>query len=257
MIDAAFVINLDRDTERLAQFQSQSLPWEITRYPAYYGANLTPDQQVVKAQYVKRPTWISHSEIGCLLSHVTLWQKLADHKTWQRIAIFEDDARSHVEGKTIRRQVEGLYSYLAQNNILEPDMLYLGKSLDDCTRYQHVWGHVYRTYRPQCLHAYILTRAGANKLLQLAPYREAIDIIPIKALDKGLITAMTFHPSIYFQDIIGTTSNLRQLSSALNNTSECLVPQQYVSGDTWYYVIIIIVGLVAAALLCLWWVWYK
>ena len=94
----------------------------------------------------------------------------------------------------------------------------------------------------------------------MAPYAEAIDMIPIKGIEEKIIDVMTFHPSLYFQDIfglpiggqvsdLGTNSNLRKLRSAMNNTTECIVHQQHVTGDTWYYVIIISIGLVAALLL--------
>lgn len=268
-INATYVINMDADSDRLLEFHSMmsNSNWSYIRHPAINGKQLLnsaqdqdPKQVQLYNKYIKILTWLSASEIGCLLSHVSLWEKVATTPNLQRILIFEDDARTHTDGNTIKRLIIDFYDYLDQNNISEPDMLYLGKSLDYCMNYEKVWGNIYKSTHPLCLHAYIITKPGAQKLLAMAPYAEAIDMIPIKAIEEKIIDVMTFHPSLYFQDIfglpiggqvsdLGTNSNLRKLRSAMNNTTECIVPQQHVTGDTWYYVIIISIGLVAALLL--------
>lgn len=272
-IDATYVINMDVDTDRLHEFHSMMTHsnWSYIRHPAINGKQLLSStivhtQKVCTKElelynlYVKRLTWLSASEIGCLLSHVSLWEKVATDPNLQRILIFEDDARTHTDGATIRKLIQDFYHYLDQNNIPEPDMLYLGKSLDYCMNYERVWGNIYKSTHPLCLHAYIITKNGAEKLLGMAPYAEAIDMIPIKAIEEKIIDVMAFHPSLYFQDIfglpiggqvsdLGTNSNLRKLRSAMNNTTECIVPQQHVTGDTWHYIIIISIGLIASLLL--------
>lgn len=248
IVDASYVINMDADVERLQIFDAmmKGLQWNYERFPAVNGSTLTDD--TFKRQYVKSFTLLKHSEIGCLLSHVSLWKKVAQDPQFNRIAIFEDDARTHMESGVLHLLSE-FYSHLSHNNIPEPDMLYLGKSLDDCMNYRKVWRNVYTSTHPQCLHSYIITKKGAQQLLSMAPYFEAIDMIPIAAIAAKKITVMAFHPSIFFQDVFGTTSNLRSLASAINNTCECRVSQQYIGGDTWHYVIILVVALVAAIIL--------
>jgi len=283
-IDATYVINLDTDAQRLDEFHSMMYNWPYIRHPAINGKKLSvlqPENLIVnetsdpsdillsygnilKNRYVKSLSWLSSSEIGCLLSHVSLWEKVATDPHLHRIIIFEDDARTHTESTTIRKLIADFYRYLENNNIPEPDMLYLGKSLDYCINYEKVWGNIYKSTHPLCLHAYIMTKPGAQKLLAMAPYSEAIDMIPIKAIEKKIINVMTFHPSLYFQDIFGlsngghvagTNSNLRKLTSAMNNTTECIVPQQHITGDTWHYTIIITIGLLAALVLFIFFLW--
>lgn len=252
VVDATYVINMEADVERLQVFDSQmaQLQWPYQRFPAVNGRTLTDTG--FKATYVHKVTWLKPSEVGCLLSHVSLWKKVAEDPTLNRIAIFEDDARTHMEGESVLRMVSDLYTHFQTHKIPEPDMLYLGKSLDDCMQYQKVWNNVYTSTHPQCLHAYIISKRGAQQLLSMAPYFEAIDMVPIKAIEAGKIRVMAFHPSIFFQDVFGTTSNLRSLASAINNTCECRVSQQYIGGDTWYYVIIVIIALIAALILFVW-----
>ena len=274
-IDATYVINMDADTGRLEEFNTmmENFNWPYIRHPAVNGKHLfdssrnnNPDELELMDRLIKRPTWLSASEIGCSLSHVSLWEKVATDPFLQRILIFEDDARTHADGATIERLIDDFYSYLEDNNIQEPDMLYLGKSLDYCSNYEKIWGNIYKSRRPLCLHAYIMTKAGANKLLSMAPYRAAIDMIPLKAIEKNVIEVAVFHPSLFFQDIfglpigarvsdLGTNSNLRNLRAALNNTTECIVQQQHVAGDTWEYVAVVSVGLIAALLLFIFFAW--
>jgi GR25 family glycosyltransferase involved in LPS biosynthesis len=266
ILDGTYVINMDADTRRLEEFDimMSSCNWNYSRFPAINGKKLMSSwsnitdakereqltiQLALKQKYVSPITWLSASEIGCLLSHVSLWEQLVNNPNMNRIAIFEDDARTHLDGITIHKLLNDFYTYLSSNNISEPDMLYLGKALDDCMNYEKVWGNIYKSTHPLCLHAYIITKQGAQKLITQAPYSLAIDMIPIKTIEKRILTAMAFHPSLYFQDIFNNTSNLRELKGAINNTTECLVSQQHIAGDTWHYTFIIVIGLIAAIIL--------
>lgn len=275
LLDDTYVINMDSDTYRLEQFDTMmiSSKWKYSRHSAINGKkllsswsdiigsdefNMLRDQLIMKKTFVNGLNFLSNSEIGCLLSHVSLWKEVADNPEKNRIAIFEDDARTHIQGDTIYKLLSEFYNYLQINDITEPDILYLGKSLDDCMSYEKVWGNVYKSKHPLCLHAYIITKKGAQKLLKMAPYHIAIDMIPIKAIKKGIIDVMTFHPSIYFQDVINNTSNLRRKINAINNTSECLISQQHITEDNWLYTIIIFIGLIATVILFvlfLWLIW--
>jgi len=263
LLDATYVINMDSDTDRLEEFDHmmESSKWNYERFSAINGKKLMGSWNNIsnlehlehmrilfdmKKRYVSRVTWLSHGEIGCLLSHVSLWQEVANNPSKHRIAIFEDDARTHADGNTVRQLLIDFYAYLSLNNIDEPDILYLGKSLDNCIDYEKVYGNIYRSQHPLCLHAYIITKSGAQKLLNRAPFVLAIDMVPIKAIADKVLNVMTFHPSLYFQDIFGTTSNLRQLKAGINNTTECLVFQQHVTHDTWYYLFMVFIALIAA-----------
>ena len=272
IVDSTYVINMDSDTVRLQQFDAMMAAsnWRYTRHSAINGKKLLSswndvtdpveynqlkEQLSLKKKYVHAMTRLSPGEIGCLLSHVTLLEKVAYDPDKNRIAIFEDDARTHVDGDTIYRLLKNFYCYLSENNIPEPDMLYLGKAVDDCMSYEKVWNNVYTSRHPLCLHAYIITKQGARKLLNRSPFIRPIDIIPIKAIEQGILNVMTFHPSIYFQDIFNNTSNLRKITAAINHTTECLVFQQYITEDTWQYTVVIIVGVIAAIFLFLLFMW--
>src|SRR5438105_5011989 len=142
MIDATYVINMDSDAGRLATFDTmmKSLSWPYTHNLAVNGKKLfkrendnipnLEENLSLKNKYVSLFNFLSHSEIGCLLSHVKLWEFVVNNPNLNRIAIFEDDARTHMKGTSIQDILNEFYQYLEKNNIEEPDMLYLGKALD-------------------------------------------------------------------------------------------------------------------------------
>lgn len=282
-IDQTYVINMDREHARLKEFDemmgsSPNEPWSYLRFPAINGRHLLEgvttnyresedefnlnncehtvdhdreDILSMKKRCLDSRNLLTPGEIGCLLSHVKLWEFVANSSDMNRIAIFEDDARTHTATSTIFGLIDGLYSHLLDNEIDEPDMLYLGKALDACTKYEHVWGNVFKTKHPLCLHAYIISKKGARKLLRDCPYDCPIDMIPIHAAAKESVTLMTFHHSLYFQDILKNKSSLRELGAGLNLTSECLVEQSHINGDTMKYTGIVLVGFFAVLILFL------
>lgn len=291
IVDETYIINMDKEIDRLKTFDlrmtseyDESHQWKYVRMPAINGKDLKKDVSTVyrtsednlqlinckgtiqpekitelKHRCVKEANWLTPAETGCLVSHVFLWELVAKDPNLNRIIIFEDDARTHTDVITIQRLICDFYQYLHDNNIQEPDMLYLGKALDECSKYEHVWKNIYKSYHPLCLHAYLITKQGAIKLLKKLPYDAAIDMVPIHAISQNLIDVMTFHPSLYFQDIINNVSSLRNLGKALNITTECLVQQQHIHENDFKY--IAFVGLAFLATLILFslymFLWHK
>jgi GR25 family glycosyltransferase involved in LPS biosynthesis len=294
IVDKIYVINLDKDKDRLYNFDRMMKinKWSYERFPAVYGKNLTPEQKILKQKYVNFPLEINPSEIGCLLSHVSLWEKVAYDPEINKILIFEDDACTQLDGSTIVRHINELHTYLQKEdssddifdistniirnethakmndvgydisplsgvqNIISDvgyDILYLGKSLDMCMNYEKVVGNVYKNIMPLSLHAYILTKEGTRKLLSMAPFTESIDLVVRKLLAQynyqsssghnrvqfdGLkhdhipfdgLKGLTFHPSLYFQNVNTYDSNLRNKGASFTNVNECIPNQQYIS----------------------------
>jgi GR25 family glycosyltransferase involved in LPS biosynthesis len=216
----------------------ERLHWKFERFSGIDYRNSASSDKLTKINLLKS------SEKGCLLSHVELWEKLLGDENSDKYIIFEDDATtSHDNVLTL---INNFYTELNKNKKIKPDILYLGKALDDCANYQKVTDLVYISTHPLCLHAYIITKAGAQKLLSLAPYNLAIDVVVVNAIKYQKILAYAFHPSLFYQDIFNNTSNLRNRASALNLTCECLVYQQHISNDNWSVIVCIIIGLVVA-----------
>jgi GR25 family glycosyltransferase involved in LPS biosynthesis len=268
-IDRTFVINLDPTSTRMQDFDTMMgrLNWPYERFEAVNGKKLvaslynTEDpNSFSNHEYLRKYvsySMMNPSEIGCLLSHVALWDRVATDPNLQRIAIFEDDARTQYNEVQLRDQITSLYGYLQENGISEPDLLYLGKALDDCAQYKKVVNNVYYSIRPLCFHAYIITKTGAQKLLKLAPYNMPIDTIPHRFANDPSFKIMVFHPSLFYQDILNYTSNLRSLARAVDNCNECAKEVVYVIDE---YLIsfsaIIAVGFITALILFLLWMFW-
>jgi hypothetical protein len=135
-------------------------------------------------------------------------------------------------------------------------MLYLGKAQDDCIQYKKVWKNVYYSKRPLCFHAYIITKKGAQELLKLAPYNLPIDVIPHFAVNNNF-KIMVFHPSLFYQDILNYTSDIRNLSEALINCNECSAQVVYVIEENlFFFGIMIALGFIAVFILFILWMFY-
>jgi GR25 family glycosyltransferase involved in LPS biosynthesis len=261
-VDRSFVINLDPSSTRMTDFNDMmvNLNWPYERFEAINGKKLvyssynTDDPNFFRNhefinKYVSY-SMMNPSEIGCLLSHVTLWELVANDPNLHRIAIFEDDARTQYNESLLNDNIQGLYTYLQENKIPEPEMLYLGKALDDCIQYKKVWNNVFYSERPLCFHAYIITKAGAQSLLKLAPYNMPIDTIPHRLAKE--LKIMVFHPSLFYQDILNYTSDLRSQARAIDNCNECANQVVYVIDDSFYYfTAMIAIGFISALILFL------
>lgn len=265
-VDRSFVINLDPSSTRMIDFDTMmvNLNWPYQRFDAFNGKKIVsslydiddPNYLSNKELYDKYLSYsfMTPSEIGCLLSHVALWEFVATDPNLNRIAIFEDDARTQYNMDLLNNNIQGLYNYLSENNISEPEMLYLGKSLDDCAQYKKVWNNVYYSERPLCFHAYIINKKGAQQLLKIAPYSKPIDTIPHLLTNNPNFKIMVFHPSLFYQDIINYTSNLRAKSDTIYNCNECATPFSYVIDDYFIsYVSILGIGIIATFILFILW----
>lgn len=256
VVDATFVINMDKNVKRMEDFDlmMKCARWPYERFSAVDGKNLTEEQKKFENEMISWYHWMSRAEVGCTLSHLSVWN-LALERGYKRIAVFEDDARTINPGPEINDLIEEFYNFLRENKIEEPDIFYLGKCLDNCLRYKKVWHNVYETAHALCLHSYIITERGMRKILERKPFQFIIDVLPSHTARNGSIKMMTFHPSLFFQDVMGGISDLRGKASALNLTSECAIASQHIADETWPYFWVIVIGFVVAIILfCWYWV---
>ncbi len=220
-VDNIYVINMDKDVERLKLFMNLMKDWSPIRFSAIT-KDLDENQSLLKEEFISKITLMSYGEIGCFLSHVSLWKMLVE-SDMKRILIFEDDAKTFLPLEKVRVMIDDLYNYFDLNNIEEPDILYLGKSHDECSRYEKIMGDVYRNFKPLGLHAYIITSQGAEKLLSQKRNFSPVDKLIINKKKKLGLEFMTFHPSLFFQDSMTFSSNLRSDPVSYSHYNECKV----------------------------------
>ena len=225
-ISNSYVISLDAESERMRGFNDNFKDLNVTHYQAIRTSSLTEEQEELKRRYIRQGSEMSRGEIGCFLSHISLWKKLLDSNE-QSMMIFEDDARS-------LHSVDVLNDYV--DSVTESyDILYLGKCLCDCLSLRRITDSLYEVKHILCTHAYIITRSGAQKMLSSSATCSAVDqwINKVKKKIPDL-KLVAFHPSLIYQDVINTESSLRN-RSVLFNTCECRPPVVELIGEAQSY----------------------
>ena len=85
-----FVINLDRDSDRMIQVQRDLKPvlcLGVERVQAILGADLPA---AVRFMLVRHKLWVERKgDIGCFISHVKAWERVATEQDW--CLVLEDD----------------------------------------------------------------------------------------------------------------------------------------------------------------------
>ncbi|QDH16754.1 glycosyltransferase family 25 protein [Swingsia samuiensis] len=90
----SFVINLERDSQRLAHFHKQNADCDLKpeRFPAFDGSTLSRNELIQNGIITEENTY-SPTALGCMMSHLTLWRRAIEEQ--DSITIFEDDAILH------------------------------------------------------------------------------------------------------------------------------------------------------------------
>jgi glycosyl transferase family 25 len=211
----SYVINLARNTRRMEnsarQFDAANLPWE--RIDAVNGWDL-PEHEVARvydatrnARDGKQP--LVAPEIGCYLSHIAAWERIAEG-THAGGFIFEDDFAAD---DTLGEKLELLSA--PQDDW---DMVKLFSFDADAPL---VWDRPLGPYRigmpyrvPTCLIGYGLTRDAAARLAARArPFFRPVDEDQKFVWETGLRVALVLPPPILVGDqstVTGTIGNERR-----------------------------------------------
>lgn len=166
---AVIVINLDRDTERLAfmreQFERLRVGYE--RFSALRGDDLPEAMH----PYFPPGTPLTPGEIGCYASHLAIMQRVASGALPSPMLVLEDDvALPHDIARTIERLLETLPTAWDIVRLSYPSKRVMQNvaplGVADLVRYTHV---------PVSTGGYLISRAGARKFLAPRPRDLPID----------------------------------------------------------------------------------
>jgi GR25 family glycosyltransferase involved in LPS biosynthesis len=192
-IDKTFVINLDSRRDRwesLLQAEPQ-LQGLVTRVPAVYGKTLQMTSSIFKL-YKNNPFQWKKSIIGCYLSHLLIWKQILKEEG-HLFLILEDDVRFQKgwmeQWKAAARDMPEDAELMYWGGVLPPNKKVL--PLVSETVNDH-WARI----RPNtmfstialplfhfCTYSYLLTKAGAQKLIQ---YTMSLDGMPFPGCDHLL-----------------------------------------------------------------------
>ena len=181
-IDDAWVINLDRRADRLASFKKANpdIAARVHRLSAFEGSKLKLGPKVARLFAPHDFKW-KKSVMGCALSHLEVWMKLADERPEiNSYLILEDDARLQPDWRDRWEKIQAhdcmpadwdvmyLGGILPPNKegfatVIEPVNKYVGRIKE-----HRLFGQASpNRYMHFCAYAYVLSRRGAEKILEV------------------------------------------------------------------------------------------
>jgi len=153
-----------------------------------------PDELIDVNSYnhiIQLPSSMTRSEMSSLMSHVEVWQKLAD-QDFESALILEDTAVTNFDPTSLNTKLLEFYSAHGDNF----DILYLGKCQDSCGRYKKVYNGLFESKHPLCKYAYIITKECVDKLLSKLPTEVPADQFLTKCIQSESLRSFVFHPNI-------------------------------------------------------------
>ena len=159
-----FLVNLDRDKERLASIDGQlkKMHIEYERVSAIYGKDLSKnDLEQVYSSFrwwcaMGRP--VALAEIGCALSHYQIYRRMVASEGMSYCCILEDDVELSPQFKSTLHEVECW---------LEPAKPQVVILNDHQHRYEGLEPGIHRSlFGGTCTDGYVLTRTAAQNLLK-------------------------------------------------------------------------------------------
>jgi len=180
-INEVWLINLDRRRDRLEAFMQAhpEMTGRVNRLPACDGKNLQLTPALARLFAPNNFNWHKPT-MGCALSHLSLWQRLATEPNDQTsFLILEDDARLRATWVGTLEQ-----AFLGGSVPADWEILFLGGILPQYNEIfsrnvqpinsmvarvhpDSVFGENPRGYFHFCAYAYLLNARGARRLLEL------------------------------------------------------------------------------------------
>lgn len=220
-----YVINLDKDTERLAFMMKnfENVGVQAERFPAVDG-RLFPAEQferfVSERPRKGKKTWM-RGQMGCFLSHYGVWQKIAESDA-RFGAVFEDDVYLSpaltpllTEDQWLPDSVDLVRLDTSTNRLL------LGRTAEICAAGRDFFSVQSTSW---CAGGYIINRRTALQLLDLAPRHHHPADVLLYNYEQSVITPklkiLQSCPALVTQDKqeggkIGFVSNIESPLQAL------------------------------------------
>ena len=179
-IDDAYVINLDRRKDRMDKLfeNSPSLDGRVQRVSAIEGRDLILTPQLARLFKPHDFLW-KKAIMGCALSHLGLWWQLANEKQEiNNYLILEDDVKLQPQWeerwKEAAAHAPDDYDVIYLGGILPPNRAAFEQTKEPTNQYfarvadNSVFGqNPPNRYFHWCAYAYVLSKRGAEKILQL------------------------------------------------------------------------------------------
>ena len=194
-IDKTYMINLDSRPDRLESFVKVHPDITFTRSPAVYGKTLQMSGTIYKLCKHNTFQW-KKSVIGCALSHISVWNKIVQGDATYTL-IIEDDVRfnpgwfNYVKDIPDDAELVYLGGVLPANRQVLPHAL---EKVNEC--WSRIKPNQFFSKDPLplfhfCAYSYLLTKRGAQKLLDYLEHSVDKLCIPVDHLIGHPVIGLT------------------------------------------------------------------
>ena len=218
LLDNIYIINLDKSKDRLDNITKYFNKYQLkfNRFSAVYGKELDGETLEEKSSFLCRIFLCNHGIIGCALSHIRLWEKLASDFNTDYYIIMEDDITFGDNFKPVINEIDSI------KNKLDFDILSLhcGGIEINCYQYQYIYELsnnviIGRSIYPLTTASYIISKKGAIKLLSLfKKINYHVDFEIARNIFQNNINYMTLN-----KNLIVTNMELDTTIGSINNKS--------------------------------------
>lgn len=185
-IDKTYMINLDARPDRLQSFMAVHPDIPFTRSPAVYGKTLQMSGTIYKLCKHNTFQW-KKSVIGCALSHISVWNKIVQGDASYTL-IIEDDVRFNPGWRSYVKDIPEDAELVYLGGVLPSNRQVLPHALQKVNEY---WSMIkpnqFFSKDPLplfhfCAYSYLLTKRGAQKLLDYLEHSVDKLCIPVDHL---------------------------------------------------------------------------
>lgn len=174
--------------------------------PATLKSNLNKEN-LIKSKFLSPESKLNIGQIACHYSHIkTLKTFLQTSEPWA--LIFEDDIEAAKENSNYYNlQITNILRNVSSNF----DLIYLGRCYDRCEYDETITPGLVRCFWPLCRHSYIVSRKGAQYIINnTLPLKIQGDNTIANLIFKKKMLAYAAKPALFYQ-------NRKELGSNLNN----------------------------------------
>lgn len=204
-----YLINLEHRKDRFKITNNLLYQYDfknVIRYPAVIGKNISNNELVqiiepsamksILDNHRKEHHELSYGAVGCYLSHINIWKKL-ETDNLDYIIVFEDDAYPAFSFTELQKIIKN-------NTPNDWDIILFGGIYN---KFKNVNNYIDKIYSFYEMHAYIINKKGAFKLLSQA--------FPIKKQLDSWLSDLAINNYV---NIYGIKKNKWSQNSQINNT---------------------------------------
>ena len=180
------------------------------KFISAFNKNNIDRNHLINTNFISNDYNQNNGRIACHYSHIMVLKYFLKSNK-KNCIIFEDDIKK-IDFDTFKSKHQNILIESLNKLPKDYDILYFGRCWDDCKKQNYLTNNLVKVNSPKCRHSYAVSRKGAQKIIKysLPMRRYAGDTIIARLITKGLISAYSITPPIFFQ-------NRSQLGSNLNN----------------------------------------